>query len=294
MVTPRTSTGAGPGAGTSTGTGAGTGPVLGRAFRLLDAFTAERPALTLSELSRRSGLPSSTVHRMLGDLADWGAVERGADGRYRIGLRLWEVASLAPRGQGLRERALPYLEDLLTVTGENAQLAVREGHEVVYLERLRGSEAVPVLTRVGGRFALTATGVGLVLLAHAPAGVRDEVLAGPVPRFTERTVTDPGTLRRILGDVRSLGYAVSDRQVTTDAVSVAAPVRGPGGEVVAAVSLVVHHDDTSPHRLAPLVCAEARAISRAVAAEPWVTAGPPADRSRRAVRRPAVPQRAAR
>ncbi|GAA2425658.1 IclR family transcriptional regulator [Streptomyces macrosporus] len=245
--------------------GGGPGPVLGRAFRILGAFCAEHPAMTLSELARRSGLPTSTVHRMLGDLIEWGALERGADGRYRVGLRLWEVGALAPRGQGLRERALPYLEDLSQVTRENVQLAVREGCELVFVERIAGTGAVPVLTRVGGRFALTATGVGLVLLAHAPSEVQEKVLAGPFRRFTERTVTDPRTLRRMLGDVRRDGYVVSDRQVTMDALSVAAPVYGPGGEVVAAVSLVVRHGIRSAHALASLVCTSARAISRALA-----------------------------
>ncbi|MCX3059447.1 IclR family transcriptional regulator [Streptomyces beihaiensis] len=274
---------AGTGSATDSGanSGAGSGPVLGRALRVLGAFSAEHRAMTLSELSRRAGLPTSTVHRMLGELTAWGALERGDDGRYRVGLRLWEVGALAPRGQGLRERALPYLEDLFQVTGENVQLAVREGCELVFVERIAGTGAVPVLTRVGGRFALTATGVGLVLLAHAPAHIQEQVLAGPLPRFTERTVTDPLTLSRMLGDVRHDGYAVSDRQVTMDAVSVAAPVHGPGsgsvtgtghvtgpgpdGPVIAAVSLVVRRGTRPPHSLAPLVCTSARAISRALA-----------------------------
>ncbi|WP_312866425.1 IclR family transcriptional regulator [Streptomyces boluensis] len=243
----------------------GPGPVLGRAFKILGAFSAEHPAMTLSELARRSGLPTSTVHRMLGDLVAWGALERGADGRYRVGLRLWEVGALAPRGQGLRERALPYLEDLSQVTRENVQLAVREGCELVFVERIAGTGAVPVLTRVGGRFALTATGVGLALLARAPVEVQEKVLAGPFHRYTEHTVTDPRTLRRMLGAVRSDGYVVSDRQVTTDALSVAAPVYGPGGEVAAAVSLVVRHSGHAVHALAPLVCTSARAITRALA-----------------------------
>ena len=97
---------------------------------------------------------------MLGELVAWGALERDEAGCYRIGLRLWELAALAPRSTGLRERALPFLEDLSQVTRENVQLAVREGTELVYIERIAGSGAVPVLTRVGGRFALTATGVG--------------------------------------------------------------------------------------------------------------------------------------
>jgi DNA-binding IclR family transcriptional regulator len=244
---------------------AGTGPVLARALRILGAFSPERPAMTLSELSRQTGMPVSTVHRLLAGLVAWGALERGEDGCYRVGLRLWEVGALAPRGQGLRERALPFLEDLSQITRENVQLAVREGTELVFVERIAGTGAVPVLTRVGGRFALTATGVGLVLLAHAPVAVQEEVLAAPIGRFTPMTVTDPAELRRKLADVRTSGFAVSDRQVTMDALSVAAPVHEGRGTVVAAVSLVVRYGSATPHTLAPLLRTSARAISRALA-----------------------------
>lgn len=242
-----------------------TGPVLGRALRLLAAFGPTRPLMTLSQIARQAGLPPSTAHRLLGELVAWGALERDTDGCYRIGLRLWELAALAPRGTGLRERALPFLEDLSQITRENVQLAVREGTEVVFIERIAGSGAVPVFTRVGGRFALTATGVGLVLLAHAPAEVQDEVLAAPIERYTPKTITDPGELRRMLADVRSNGFSISDRQVTMDSLSVGAPVHDVRGQVIAAVSLVVHHGSASPHALTPLVRTSARAISRAVA-----------------------------
>ncbi|GIE82436.1 IclR family transcriptional regulator [Actinoplanes philippinensis] len=239
-----------------------TGPVLGRALSILEAFGPRHTRLTLTDLARRAGLPLSTVHRLAGELVSWGALERDAAGRYSVGLRLWEVGSLAPRGLGLRERALPYLEDLSQVTHENVQLAVREGAEVVFVERIAGSRAVPVHTRVGGRFALSATGVGLVLLAHAPREVQEEVIGGPIERFTAYTVTDPQALRRLLADVRANGFAVSDRQVTEDALSVGAPIRDPHGAVVAALSLVVRHGTVSPHALAPLVLSSARAISR--------------------------------
>ncbi|MEU7474650.1 IclR family transcriptional regulator [Lentzea sp. NPDC042327] len=237
---------------------------MGRALQLLDAFDAEHRELTLSDLARRAGLPLSTAHRLMQELCAWGAAERGADGLYRIGLRLWELGSLAPRGPGLRETALPFLEDLSQVTRENVQLAVREGTEVVFVERIAGSVAVPVLTRVGDRFALTATGVGLVLLAHAPVEVQEDVLSGPIDRYTARTVTDPAQLRRMLAAVRSNGFSVSDRQVTMDALSVGAPVHDEHGEVVAAVSLVVRHGTMTPHALAPLVRTSAQAISRAL------------------------------
>jgi DNA-binding IclR family transcriptional regulator len=247
---------------------AGTGPVLARALQILGAFSADHPAMTLSELARRTRLPVSTVHRLLAGLVDWGALERGDDGIYRVGLRLWEVGALAPRGQGLRERALPFLEDLSQITRENVQLAVREGSELVFVERIAGTGAVPVLTRVGARFALTATGVGLVLLAHAPPETQEEVLAGPFDRFTPLTVTDPAVLRRMLADIRKSGFSVSDRQVTMDALSVGAPIHDVRGNVVAAVSLVVRHGSALPHTLAPLVRTSARAISRALAQLP--------------------------
>ena len=243
-----------------------TGPVIGRALHLLDAFGPRRRELTLSEIARRTGVPLSTAHRLIRELCEWGAVERGDDGLYRVGLRLWEIGSLAPRGPGLREAALPFLEDLSQITRENVQLAVREGAEVVFIERIAGSGAVPVLTRVGGRFALTATGVGLVLLAHAPVDVQEQVLSGPVERYTSKTVTDPAQLRRMLADVRSSGFSVSDRQVTMDTLSVGAPIHDRHGQVVAAVSLVVRYGSTTPHALARLVRTSARAISRALSA----------------------------
>ncbi|MBV9363468.1 MAG: IclR family transcriptional regulator [Solirubrobacterales bacterium] len=237
-----------------------------RAFAVLDAFTPERPSLRLSEIARRAGLPLTTTHRLLAELCALGAVERDRDGTYRVGLRLWEIASLAPRGVPLREAALPFLEDLYEVTHENVQLGVREGQDVVYIERIAGRRAVGVLTRVGGRFPLHASGIGLVLLAHAPDRVQREVLEGPLQRFTDYTITDPALLERVLAQVRRDGVAVSDRQVTDDALSVAAPITGARGEVIAALSIVAKAGDTVAARLAPAVRAAARGTSRALSA----------------------------
>ena len=178
---------------------------------MLETFSPASPTLTLSEIARRAGLPLTTAHRLVAELCAAGALERDSDGRYRIGLRLWEIASLAPRGIPLREAALPFLEDLYEVTHENVQLGVREGHDVLYIERIAGRRAVGVLTRVGGRFPLHASGVGLVLLAHAPERVQREVLEGPLQRFTDHTITDPARLARILARVRRDGVAISDR-----------------------------------------------------------------------------------
>jgi DNA-binding IclR family transcriptional regulator len=240
--------------------------VTGRAFAVLETFTPESPALTLSEIARRARLPLTTTHRLVGELSATRALERDRDGRYRIGLRLWEIASLAPRGVPLREAALPFLEDLYEVTHENVQLGVREGHEVVYIERIAGRQAVGVLTRVGGRFPLHASGNGLVLLAHAPETVQREVLEGPLQRFTAHTVTDPERLGRMLAQIRRDGFAVSDRQVTVDALSVAAPIFDARGEVIASLSIVTRAGSSVVERLAPAVRAAALGTSRALSA----------------------------
>ena len=234
----------------------------GKVLAVLGAFTRERPALALSEIARAVDVPLSTAHRLVAELCAWGALERGDDGRYRVGLRIWELGALAPRGLGLREAALPFMEDLYEVTHENVQLAVRDDTEVVFVERFAARDAVAVYTQVGGRFALPPTGVGLVLLAHAPIEVQERVLAGPLKRYTPHTVTDPRQLRALLAEVRRTGVAISDRQVTTDAVSVAAPIEVRGA-VVAALSIVVRGNSAAAVRtMTPGVRAAARGISR--------------------------------
>lgn len=247
------------------------------ADRLLDvlaAFDLRNPALSLTEISRRADLPLTTAHRLVATLTRWGALERDESGCYHIGLRLWEVAALAPRGVGLRQAAMPFLEDLYETTHENVHLAVRDGFEVVYIERISGRSAVGVRSQVGGRWPLHATGVGLVLLAHSDADVQEQVCERPLAAFTPHTVTDPARLRRVLAEARRSGYAVSDRQITEDALSVAAPVRGPRGDVIAAVSVVVHVRDVRTQALIPAVRVAARGISRTLGRQPGGSAVP--------------------
>ncbi|KAF4410089.1 IclR family transcriptional regulator [Streptomyces sp. Ru87] len=231
---------------------------------VLDAFDSAHRTLTLTDLARRAGLPLATAHRLVERLTAWGALERDESGAYQIGLRLWEVATLSPRGVGLRETALPFMEDLYEATHENVQLAVRDGTETVFLERISGRAAIGVHTRVGGRWPLHATGVGLVLLAHSPPAVREQVCSAPLETFTPLTIRDPRRLRAVLAEVLRTGTAVSDRQITMDALSVAAPVRGPRGDVVAALSLVVPSEQAQPHALVPPVRIAAQGISRAL------------------------------
>ncbi|MFJ4642586.1 IclR family transcriptional regulator [Streptomyces bobili] len=239
-----------------------------RLLSVLAAFDHAHPALSLTDISRRAGLTLTTAHRLVSALTEWGALERDASGTYHVGLRLWEVAALAPRGLALRQAALPYLEDLYEATHENVQLAVRDGSEVVYTEWLSGHSAVGVRIRVGARWPLHVTGVGLALLAHSPPDVQEAYCEAPLAACTDHTVTDPVRLRRVLAEVRRTGVAVSSRQVTDDALSVAAAVHGADGAVVAAVSVVVPYADARVPVLVPAVRLAARGISRALGWQP--------------------------
>ncbi|MCG8917213.1 IclR family transcriptional regulator [Actinokineospora sp. PR83] len=238
-------------------------PVLDRAFRLLGAFSVADDSLSLTSLSTRSGLPKSTALRMATRLVGLGALERTGDGRYVIGLRLYELASLAP-SHGLRGVALPYLEDLHHATGQHVLLAVRDGHEAVLVERLSAHRAGRVLYRVGGRMPLHATGVGLALLAHAPDAVQREVLDGDLTLRPENLARSPREVRRLLAGVRTEGVAVISRARPEPMTSVAAPVFGPGRAVVAALSVVVPAGSADASAVRPAVIAVSRAVSRQV------------------------------
>jgi len=240
---------------------------VARALGVLEVFSAGRTELTLSEIARRTGLPLTTAHRIVGELTRWGALERTGNGAYQVGLRLWEVGALAPRGHGLREIALPFLEDLYEATRQNVQLAVVDGTDVVYVERIAARTAIAVVTRAGSRMPLHATGVGLVLLAFADVAFQERILAGPMRRFTEKTIVNPAELRRVIADVRHRRIAISDGQVTLDALSVAAPIFGVDGRVAAALSVVVPSEHPAQEYI-PVVHAAARGISRGLGWRP--------------------------
>lgn len=244
----------------------GTRSVVDRALAILGTFQGNRSRQALSDIARNSGLPIATCYRIVQRLTEWGALERDGENRYRIGLRLWEVASRAPRSVGLQRLARPYLLDLYETTGYATHLAIREGVELVSIERFQNSRRVVRRPVVGARYELHVTAIGQVLLAYAPKEIQDAVLAGDLPAYTPNTYTDPDTLRRVLADIRRTGYAVSDRQVDLAHISVAAPVRGRDGSVTAALSLALTQKDAHVKSVIHLVQLTATSISRALVA----------------------------
>lgn len=229
---------------------------------VLDAIAAAPEGLSATEVGLRTGMPLSTAHRLIQTLAAWGGLERQPTGRYRAGLRLWEVASTAPRASGLRDVARPYLEDLYEATRENVQLAIRDGDAALVLEHFATRSAIPTAARIGGRLPLHASGVGQVLLAFAPAAEQTRVLNQPLQRFNERTIVEPGMLRAVLADIRQAGVAIAASSMPLPALAIAAPVFSAKKEIAAAVAVVLPSDRTHAAPYIAAVVTTALGISR--------------------------------
>src|SRR6478752_4113310 len=235
--------------------------VTSRALALLGAFDEQHRRLGLTELAERAGLPLPTAHRLVAELVAWGALRRTDTGGYVVGRRLWDLGLLAPVQTGLRELASPYLHDLYGATLATVHLAVRDGVEVLYVDRLSGHASVPVVSSIGSRLPLHATGVGKVLLAHAPAEVLHAVLTD-LPRITPYTVTQPGLLRRQLAKTLRDGYATTTEEMSLGACSIAVPVRR-GQDVVASLGMVLPSLKDRPKLVGALQVA-AQGISRTI------------------------------
>lgn len=240
--------------------------VVSRVLAVLFAFDDRNRRLTATEISRRAGLPLPTAHRLLQELVAGGALVRTGR-QYAVGRRVWDVGLLAPVQTGLRQVASPFLGDIHSATRATVHLAIREGTQVLYLERLAGRASVPVVSQVGSRLPMHCTGVGKVLLAHAPAHVREEVMADLV-RVTPYTVTAPGRLRDQLERVRRDGYATTVEEMTLGACSIAVPVRGRTVDepdaVVAAVGVVVPSLRRDRARLLAALQVAAQGIGRSL------------------------------
>ncbi len=244
---------------------------LAKHLRVLGAFDARLPSLTLTELAERAGLAKSTAHRLLAELEREGLVERWPDRSYRLGVRLYELASRTPGALGLRETARPFLIHVQSVVHQHTQLAVLAGTDVVYIERFSAKDSAINHTIVGGRTPVTVSSFGLAMLAHAPAETVAAVVAGGFHPFTEHSIRDEGELHAALRRIRADGVAVLPGHIHPDSTGIAVPVWGPHGQVYASVGVIVPNDGASalPHAelLRTASAGITRALERAAAGE---------------------------
>ena len=240
--------------------------VLNRAVDILNAFTESKSAtLRLTDLARQTGLPKATLHRLLAALEVLGLVERTAGG-HQLGIRLFELGEHVPRKQRLREAALPFMQDLFEVTHDTVHLAVLEGTEVVYLERIRGHRSGQIPSRVGGRLPAYCTGVGKAMLAFAPESAM-AVMAGPLPPRTQYTITDHQLFAEELKRIRQRGLSYDHEENQIGVNCAAAPILLEGVPI-GAVSITSTSSRVEVERFASAVKAAALGIQRLLSRAP--------------------------
>ncbi|MEO3862615.1 IclR family transcriptional regulator [Acrocarpospora sp. B8E8] len=234
---------------------------LDRAAAILGAFDVTHRELTLAALVARSGLPRSTTHRTAGRMLQLGWLDKPRS-RYRIGNRLFEIASLAPIRMELREAVLPFLQDLHHATKITAQLGVLEGGQILVVEKITGHRAMPMLSQVGGIIPAYCSALGRAILAYSEPSVIEAVLGAPLAARTPRTLTSPVAIMRELTAVPERGWAIDREEGVIGVSCVAAPIFGPLGDVVAALSVTGPSQLVRADRIGPAVRMAASAASR--------------------------------
>ena len=236
--------------------------VIERMTVLLDILARHPGALPLKTLSAESGLHPSTAHRILAAMAQGGLIERRDSGSYRLGIRLLELGSLVKSRISLRGKASPHMRRLHEQTGESVNLGIRDGDEIVYVERSSsGRAAVRVVHIVGTRAPLhTAASGKLFLAAQSDAEVDEYVQRTGLPAQTPASITRPAQLVCELQTVRERGFARDLDEVETGVRCLAAGIYDDLGQLVAGLSLSMPSDRFSMEHLQALRGA-ARAIS---------------------------------
>ena len=241
--------------------------LIDRVAVILEAFTSTDDDLSASEISRRTGIPMPSTHRIVNDMVRNGMLERDEQHLgLRIGMRMWEVAARSTRILGLRETALPFMEDLFAVVKAPTLLSVLDRGDVVNLETLAPRRATATnITQPGTRLPALVSSPGLVLVAYSPPEVRDDLLAtAKVTRFTPHTVVDRAELRRHVDEARRAGHAVVHRWISPVSTGIAVPIVLEHGRAAAALSVTVPFDDGVPSDVLPALLTTARGIARAL------------------------------
>jgi DNA-binding IclR family transcriptional regulator len=236
-----------------------------RAFRILELLADKPDGLPLAVTCRQAGLPRSSTYVILRTLERDGYLEKRADGRYRLALRLLKFGNAVLSNLELPTTALPFLKRLVERTGCSARLAILEGGEAVAIAIEDAPGIVRVASWVGRRMPVHGSAVGKVLLAFSPPERMAEVIERGLVPCTPRTIVQPEKLRAELERVRRLGYALNDEETTMEVRAVAAPIFDSRGAAVASVCIAGTTRQIKTAvvpKLASIVQETARKISR--------------------------------
>ena len=215
--------------------------VIERTTQILDLFSLERPEWGVSEVARALELPKSTTSELMSSLADQRLLSRMAKGRYRLGWRLFELSQTLLDTTEFRVEARKVMKELVECWGETVHLAVLDGVQAVYVEKLQPTPAVKIwISRAGARLPAHCSAVGKVLLAHSEWEHIVELFEDQgMPELTPNTITTLDDLADELELVRELGHACDHEETLVGLCCVGAPIYGPEGTVVASISFSV-------------------------------------------------------
>jgi IclR family pca regulon transcriptional regulator len=260
---------------------------LGRGLTIIQAFDADHPSLSYSDVARRTGLTRAAVRRFLLTFVELGFM-RVDDGRFSLRPKVLSLGYAYLSSLSLPDIARPHLRDLANRTSESASLTVLDDDSIVYVAQVTAARPMAVRIDVGTRFPAYATATGRVLLASAPGPWLESYLSqvNLVP-LTAHTVSSVAQLRQALDVVRRDGYAHVDQELDSSLRALAVPVRDRDGRVVAAMSVSTHtRDPQDAAQLAELL-ADLRGTARDIEADLALRAPQPAwsprfDRARQA------------
>src|ERR1700680_1915729 len=210
-----------------------------RALSIIETLAEDDEGYRLSDLAVRTGLSTSTVHRLLATLEKRRFVQFDRyESKWHVGARSFSVGATFARRRNFTAQAMPYLRKLRDLTRETANLAVVDDQSIIVLTRIESREIMRSLTKVGGRVAMVASGVGKAVLAtYSDEDVNAVICRQGMPRLTEKSIVRPGELFRELQTIRRQGYAVDDEEARMGLRCVAAGVYSDCSEPLAAISV---------------------------------------------------------
>jgi len=212
---------------------------VSKAMELLDILLRRRTPMSLSELAEGAGYPKSTTHALLTTLRDCSMVEQKPDGRYYLGIRLFECGCAVSSQWDISTTSRSFLEHLANTTGACAFISVMEGASVITFDQCVGNTGMRVVSEIGCRLPLHATSQGKLLLSGFPDGeVLRRMNAAPLEAFTPHTIVDPRRLVELMSQIRADGYAVEDGEFKIGLRSVSAPVYDRTGAMRYALGVV--------------------------------------------------------
>jgi DNA-binding IclR family transcriptional regulator len=211
---------------------------VANSLRLIKAFSEDEYEIGISDLAKRLGLAKSTVHRLASTLLEQGMLEQNpADGKYHLGLALFELGTMVRRKMDFTVEARPFLRTLMEKTGETVHLAILDHDSILYVITHESKQALRMGSKVGTRAPVHSTAVGKVLLASQPEEEIERIVARGLPQSTPGTIVEAKALRRELALVKAQGHAVDDEESEIGLRAIAAPIRNYSGDVVAAISI---------------------------------------------------------